>query len=117
MTPAQAARARDTAPSPTPQEHLAAVEPLIERLHPKEDAIVEMAPIAAQVKALFDEMHPADVAYAAGLARLDPPLAALSGGPLWPGTGLVVAAGAALGAVCTTFAAISATRAFAATRG
>ena len=65
MTPAQAARARETAPSPTPQEHLAAVEPLIERLHPKEGegAVVETAPIAAQVRALFDEMHPADVAH------------------------------------------------------
>jgi magnesium transporter len=64
VTPAQAARARDTTPSPTPQEHLAALQPLIAVLHPKEGgALVDAAPVAVQVKALFDEMHAADIAY------------------------------------------------------
>jgi len=64
VTPAQAARARETTPSPTPQEHLAALQPLIAALHPKEEgAVVDAAPVAAQVKALFDEMHAADIAY------------------------------------------------------
>jgi magnesium transporter len=64
VTPAQAARARDAGPSPTPQEHLAAIEPLIAELHPDEHRTpVDTAPLASQVTALFDEMHPADIAY------------------------------------------------------
>ena len=54
--------------------------------------------------------------YALGLVRLEPSLSAQSGGPLWPGTGLVLAAGAALAAACTGLAAVGATRAFAAAR-
>jgi magnesium transporter len=64
MTPAQAARARETPPSTSPQEHLAAIEPLIAQLHPDEEgAAIDTAPLAAQATALLDEMHPADVAY------------------------------------------------------
>jgi magnesium transporter len=64
MTPAQAARARETAPSPSPQEHLGAIEPLIARLHPGEEgSVVDSAPIAAQVRGFLEEMHPADIAY------------------------------------------------------
>jgi hypothetical protein len=54
--------------------------------------------------------------YCLALARLEPPLSAMSGGALWPSTGLVIGAGAALAAACTGLAAVSATRAFAATR-
>ena len=64
MTPAQAARARETAPSPSPHEYLMAIEPIVARLHPEEEgAVVDSAPLASQVKALFEEMHPADIAY------------------------------------------------------
>jgi magnesium transporter len=64
MTPAQAARARDTSPSLSPQEHLAALEPLLAGLHPHEEgAIVDSAPILAQAKPLLEEMHAADIAY------------------------------------------------------
>jgi magnesium transporter len=63
MTPAQAARAREASPSLSPHENLAAIEPLVAQLHPEEGALVDIAPIAAQAKALLDEMHPADVAY------------------------------------------------------
>jgi magnesium transporter len=64
MTPAQAARARETAPSPAPHEYLAAIEPIVARLHPEEEgAVVDSGPLASQVKALFEEMHPADIAY------------------------------------------------------
>jgi len=64
MTPAQAARARETAPSPSPNEHLAAFQELLERLHPQEEgAVVDAAPVATQAKALLEEMHPADMAY------------------------------------------------------
>jgi hypothetical protein len=54
--------------------------------------------------------------YCVGLVRLEPPLSAQSGGPLWPSTSLVLAAGAALAAACTALASVSATRAFAAAR-
>jgi len=50
----------------------------------------------------------------AALVRLVPSLAAQSGGPLWPSTALVLAAGVALAAACTALAAVSATRALAA---
>jgi magnesium transporter len=64
MTPAQAARARETAPAPSPHEYLVAIEPIVARLHPEEEgAVVDSAPLASQVKALFEEMHPADIAY------------------------------------------------------
>ena len=64
MTPAQAARARETSPSTSPQEHLAAIEPLIAQLHPQEEGVVvDTGTSAAQVKALLGEMHPADIAY------------------------------------------------------
>jgi hypothetical protein len=55
-------------------------------------------------------------AYGLGLARLEPSLSAHSGGPLWPSTGLVVVAGAALAAACTALAGIGVTRALAAAR-
>ncbi len=54
--------------------------------------------------------------YGLGLVRLEPSLSAQRGGPLWPSTGLVLAAGAVLAAACTALAAVSATRAFAAAR-
>ena len=64
MTPAQVARARETAPSPSPHEYLVAIEPIVAKLHPEEEgAVVDSAPLASQVKALFEEMHPADIAY------------------------------------------------------
>ena len=64
MTPAQAARARETAPSPSPHEYLVAIEPIVAKLHPQEEgAVVDSAPLASQVKAFFEEMHPADIAY------------------------------------------------------
>ena len=63
MTPAQAARARETTPSRTPAEYLAAIEPLVARLHPEEGAHVDTAPIAAQANALVEEMHAADIAF------------------------------------------------------
>jgi magnesium transporter len=64
MTPAQAARAREAAPSPSPQEHLAEIEPLVAKLHPEEEgAAVDAAAIATLVNARLDEMHPADIAY------------------------------------------------------
>ena len=64
MTPVQAARARETAPSPSPHEYLLAIEPIVAKLHPEEEgAVVDSAPLASQVKALFEEMHPADIAY------------------------------------------------------
>ena len=64
MTPAQAARARETSPSTSPQEHLAALEPLIAQLHPQEEGVVvDSTPIAGQTRPLLDEMHPADIAY------------------------------------------------------
>jgi hypothetical protein len=54
--------------------------------------------------------------YGLGLVRLEPSLSAQSGGPLWPSTGLVLAAGAALAAACTALAAVGTTRALAASR-
>ena len=64
MTPAQAARARDTTPSPSPHEHLANIQPLVAQLHPGEEGVViDTAPIATQVKAQLEEMHAADIAY------------------------------------------------------
>jgi magnesium transporter len=64
VTPAQAARARETAPSSTPAEHLAELERLLAPLHPDEEgAVVDTAGIAAQVKAIVAELHPADIAH------------------------------------------------------
>jgi hypothetical protein len=54
--------------------------------------------------------------YCLALVRVEPALSAQSGGPLWPSTGLVLGAGAALAAACTALAALSATRAVAAAR-
>jgi uncharacterized membrane protein YsdA (DUF1294 family) len=56
------------------------------------------------------------LAYCLALARLEPALSALSGGPLARSTGLVLGAGAALAALCTALAAVGATRALAAAR-
>ena len=64
MTPAQAARARETAPSSTPAEHLAELEALLAPLHPDEEgAAADTAAIAAQAKAIVSELHPADIAH------------------------------------------------------
>jgi magnesium transporter len=64
MTPAQAARARETTPSPTPAEHLAQLEALLAPLHPEEEgALVDTVVISSQVKSVVDELHPADIAY------------------------------------------------------
>ena len=64
MTPAQAARAREAAPSPAPGEYLAELEMLFARLHPEEEgAVIDTAAIASQVKAIVDELHPADIAH------------------------------------------------------
>jgi magnesium transporter len=64
MTPAQAARAREALPSSTPAEYLAELEAVLAPLHPQEEgAIVDTALIAAQVKAVVDELHPADIAH------------------------------------------------------
>jgi magnesium transporter len=64
MTPAQAARARETAPSSTPAEHLAQLEALLAPLHPDEaGAAIDTAGIGAQVKAIVAELHPADIAH------------------------------------------------------
>ena len=64
MTPVQAARAREAAPSASPHEYLLAIEPIVAQLHPQEEGgTVEAAPLAAHVRSLFEEMHPADIAY------------------------------------------------------
>jgi len=63
MTPAQVARARDTAPSSAPGEYLAELERIFERLHPEEGTLIDTASIAVQVKAIVDELHPADIAH------------------------------------------------------
>ena len=63
MTPVQAARAREAAPSPTPAEYLAALEPLVAKLHPEDGALIDTAPVAAQARALVEEMHAADIAF------------------------------------------------------
>jgi len=53
MTPAQAARAREAAPSPAPGEYLAELDMLFARLHPEEEgAVIDTAAIASQVKAI-----------------------------------------------------------------
>lgn len=64
MTPAQVARAREAAPSTAPGEYLAELETLFARLHPEgEGAVIDTASLAAQVKAIVDELHPADIAH------------------------------------------------------
>jgi MFS family permease len=54
--------------------------------------------------------------YVFGLMRLDPSLSAQSGGPLWPATGLVLAAAVGLAMLCTALGSLSAARALAAAR-
>jgi magnesium transporter len=63
MTPAQAARAREAPASVSPQEHLAAIEPIVAKLHPQDGALIDTVPLAEQARELLDEMHPADIAY------------------------------------------------------
>ena len=64
MTPAQVARAREAAPSNAPGEYLAELEGIFARLHPDDDdAVIDTAVIAAQVKAIVEELHPADIAH------------------------------------------------------
>ena len=64
MTPAQVARAREAAPSNAPGEYLAELEGIFARLHPDDDdAVIDTAVIAAQVKAIVEKLHPADIAH------------------------------------------------------
>jgi magnesium transporter len=61
LTPVPATHPREEAPSP--QEHLESVEKLLARRHREDGPPADSAAIAAQVKALIDDMHPADVAH------------------------------------------------------
>jgi magnesium transporter len=74
MTPAQVARARDTAPSSAPGEYLAELELIFEKLQPEEGAVIDAAAIASQVKAIVDELHPADIAHVLESLPLEPRL-------------------------------------------
>ncbi len=63
MTPAPAARQKEVAPSPSPQDLREAVELRIAELHRDEGPAPDREAVALGVRELIDELHAADIAY------------------------------------------------------